>query len=142
MDSQKLKQISKEWHEAFGTEALKNNYDKYLHDDFEADFFGGQKVNKRKYIEEDQRFALAFKNNKISVVEQIAEENKVVSIMTWTAVQIADLPDLPSAGKSFEIKGIAIDYFKDGKVIKHFPLFDQVSMMQQLGGGRVEVLKC
>jgi steroid delta-isomerase-like uncharacterized protein len=141
MDAQKLKQISKEWHEAFGTEALKNNYDKYLHDDFVADFFGGQKVNKRKYIEEDQRFALAFKNNKISVVEQIAEENKVVSIMSWTAVQIADLPDLPSAGKSFEVKGIAIDYFKDGKVIKHFPLFDQLNMMQQLSGGRVEVSK-
>jgi steroid delta-isomerase-like uncharacterized protein len=135
MDPHKLKQISKDWHEAFGTDALKNNYDKYLHDDFVADFFGGQQVNKRKYIEEDQRFALAFKNNKISVVEQIAEENKVVSIMTWTAVQIADLPNIPSTGKSFEIKGIAIDYFKDGKVIKHFPLFDQLNMMQQLGGG-------
>ena len=53
--------------------------------------------------------------------------------MTWTAIQIADLPDIPATGRSFEIKGVAIDYFKDGKVIKHFPLFDQHDMMQQLG---------
>lgn len=131
MDSQK--QISKEWHEVFGTTDLKNNYDKYLHDNFVAHFFGGQQVNKAKYIEQDQQFAQAFKNIKITVVEQIAEDDKVVSVMTWTAVQVADLPDIQTTGRSFKIKGIAIDYFKDGKVIKHFPLFDQLNMMQQLG---------
>ena len=133
MDQKKQKQISKEWHEAFGTEALKHNYDKYLHDNFVADFFGGNQVNKAKYIEEDQRFAAAFTNNKITVVEQISEDNKVVSVMTWTAVQVGDLPGIPATGKSFEIKGFAIDYFKDDKVIKHFPLFDQFNMLQQLG---------
>ena len=69
MDSQKQKQISKEWHEAFGTAALKNNYDKYLHDNFVADFFGGRQVNKAQYIEQDQQFALAFEDIKITVVE-------------------------------------------------------------------------
>ncbi len=133
MDQQEQKQISKEWHEAFGTEALKHNYGKYLHDNFVADFFGGNQVNKAKYIEEDQRFASAFKDNRITVVEQIAEDDKVVSVMTWTAVQVGDLPGIPANGKSFEIKGFAIDYFKDGKVIRHFPLFDQFNMMQQLG---------
>ncbi len=53
--------------------------------------------------------------------------------MTWTATQIAEIPDMPATGKSFKIKGIAIDYFKEGKVIKHYPLFDQLKMMQQLG---------
>jgi predicted ester cyclase len=53
--------------------------------------------------------------------------------MTWSAVQVEDIPDIPATGRSFEIRGIAIDYFKDGKVIKHLPLFDQLNMMQQLG---------
>ncbi|MBT1700256.1 ester cyclase [Fulvivirgaceae bacterium PWU4] len=133
MDQQRQKQIAKEWHEAFGTDALKNNYNQYLHDNFVADFFGGQQVDKARYIEEDQRFASAFKNSHITVLEQIAEDNKVVSVMTWTAVQVNDIPGIPATGRSFEIRGIAIDYFKDGKVIKHFPLFDQLNMMQQLG---------
>lgn len=133
MDLEQLKQISKEWHEAFGTNGLKDNYDKYLHNDFRADFFGGQQVNKAEYINQDQQFAKALSPNKIIVTEQIAEGNKVVSVMTWAATQIADLPGMPAANKSFTVKGFAIDYFENGKVIKHFPLFDQFEMMKQLG---------
>jgi predicted ester cyclase len=132
MNLEQLKQISKEWHEAFGTSALKDNYDKYLHQDFKADFFGGQQVNKAEYIKQDQQFAKALSPNKITVTEQVAEDNKVVSLMTWTATQVADLPGMPAANKSFTVKGFAIDYFENGKVIKHFPLFDQFEMMKQL----------
>ncbi|HKO82422.1 MAG TPA: ester cyclase [Chitinophagaceae bacterium] len=133
MNSEIQKQIAKEWHEAFGTDELKNNYDKYLHDKFIADFFDGQQASKARYIEQDQQFALAFRNNKITVTDQIAEDDKVVSVMTWTAIQIGDIPGIPATGKLFKIRGIAIDHFKDGKVIKHYPLFDQLKMMQQLG---------
>ena len=132
MDPEQLKQISKEWHEAFGTNALKDNYDKYLHQDFKADFFGGQQVDKAEYIKQDQQFAKALSHNKIIVTEQVAEDNKVVSLMTWTATQVADLPGMPAANKSFTVKGFAIDYFENGKVIKHFPLFDRFEMMRQL----------
>lgn len=133
MTTEEQKRISKEWHEAFGTEELKNNYDKYLHDDFTADFFGGKRVDKQEYIKQDQQFGLAFKPNKITVTEQVAENDKVVSIMTWEAVQIADFPGVPATHKPFTVRGFAIDYYKDGKVIRHFPLFDQLDMMKQLG---------
>jgi predicted ester cyclase len=133
MNKEQFKQISKEWHEAFGTDTLKDNYDKYLHENFKADFFGGQQVNKGEYIRQDQEFAKALSHNKITVIEQVAEDNKVVSLMTWTATQIADLPGIPNTNKSFTVKGFAIDYFENGKVIKHFPLFDQFEMMKQLG---------
>lgn len=133
MNSEIQKQIAKEWHEAFGTDELKSNYDMYLHDKFTADFFDGQRINKTRYIEQDQQFASAFRNNKITVTDQVAEDDKVVSVMTWTAIQIGDIPGIPATGKLFEVKGIAIDHFKDGKIIKHYPLFDQLKMMQQSG---------
>lgn len=127
------KQIAREWHEAFGTEELKRNYHKYLHDKFTADFFNGQEINKLQYIKQDQQFAAAFRNNKIKVIDQVAEGDKVVSVMIWTAIQIEDIPGIPATGKLFEIRGIAIDHFKDEKVIKHYALFDQLKMMRQLG---------
>ena len=133
MENNPLKQLAKEWHESFGTDALRTEYDKYLHENFTADFFGGQHVNRSQYIEQDQAFGRAFSNNKVTVTEQIAEDNKVVSVMNWTAVHSEDLPDIPATGNSFTIRGIAIDYFQDGKIIKHLPLFDQFKMMQQLG---------
>jgi steroid delta-isomerase-like uncharacterized protein len=133
INSEIQKQIAKEWHEAFGTEELKTMYDQYLHENFTADFFNGQEVNKSQYIEQDQQFASAFRNNKITVIDQVAEDDKVVSVMIWTAIQVGDIPGIPATGKLFEIRGIAIDHFKDEKVIKHYPLFDQLKMMQQLG---------
>ncbi|MBS0028011.1 ester cyclase [Chitinophaga sp. 22321] len=133
MNKEQAKQISKEWHEAFGTAALKDNYDKYLHTDFKADFFGGQQLGKEEYAIQDQQFAKALHPNKITVIEQVAEDDKVISLMTWEATQVRDLPGIPNSGKSFKVKGFAIDYFKDEKVVKHFPLFDQFEMMGQLG---------
>lgn len=133
MSKVELKQISREWHEAFGTSTLKENYDKYLHEEFTADFFTGQLVGKPEYIKQDQQFATAFEPNKIKVVEQIAEGDKVVSVMLWSGIQVSDLPGMPAKGKPFEVKGIAIDYFKDGKVVRHVPLFDQIEMMRQTG---------
>jgi steroid delta-isomerase-like uncharacterized protein len=133
MDHETLKYVAKEWHEAFGTDKLKGMYDKYLHDQFTAEFFDGQQVNKAQYAEQDQQFASAFSNNTIRVTEQIAEGNKVVSVMTWSATHTGDIPGLKATGKSIEIRGFAIDYFRDGKVVRHVPLFDQLKMMQQLG---------
>ncbi len=63
MNQKKNKRIAKEWHEAFGTEGLKDRYDMYLDDDFTADFFGQQKLNKAQYIMQYQKFAGAFKDN-------------------------------------------------------------------------------
>ncbi|WP_118950107.1 ester cyclase [Taibaiella helva] len=133
MNKEQQKQTSKHWHEAFGTEALKDSYDNYLHDDFKAEFFNGKQVNKAEYIKQDQQFAQLLKPNRITVTEQVAEDDKVVSVMTWEATQVADMPGIPATSKAFKINGIAIDYFKDGKVIRHFPLFDQLEMMKQLG---------
>ena len=133
MNFEKNKQIAKEWHEAFGTDALKYEYDKYLADDFTAEFFTGQLINKEQYIQMDQDLAISFTNSKVTVEEQIAEGNAVVSVMTWRAVHAAHIKGIAPTYKDFDIKGIVIDHFKDGKVIKHFPLFDQLLMMKQLG---------
>ena len=60
MDHETLKYSAKEWHGAFGTDKLTGMYDRYLHDQFTADFFDRQQVNKVQYAEQDQQFASAF----------------------------------------------------------------------------------
>ncbi|MBA2407243.1 MAG: ester cyclase [Chitinophagales bacterium] len=131
MNQKKNKRIAKEWHEAFGTEGLKDRYDMYLDDDFTADFFGQQKLNKAQYIMQYQKFAGAFKDNKITVEQQIAEDNKVVSMIIWTGVHVADLQGMAATGNAINIRGIAIDYFKNGKVIKHYLLFDTAQLLKR-----------
>ena len=129
-EQKKNKQIAKQWHEAVGTDFLKNNYDVFLDDDFTADIFG-QIINKAQYIKEDLEFARAFRENKTVVEEQIAEDDKVVSMMTWSAIHVSDVLGITATGKPVSIKGIAVDYFKNGKVIKHYRLFDTAQILKR-----------
>jgi signal transduction histidine kinase len=75
--------------------------------------------------------AEAFKDSKTVVEEQIAEDDKVVTLLTWQAIHVAELQGMPPTGVTFKIKGITIDYFKDGMVIRHFPLFDTAQLFSR-----------
>lgn len=128
MGQEKNKQISKEWHEAFGSENLKDKYDRFLDDDFTADFFG-QQLNKVQYIYQYQMFSKAFTANNIIVLEQLAETDKVASVILWEGFHSGNTNGMPVEGKSISIKGITLDYFKNGKVIKHYPVFDTALLL-------------
>ena len=40
---------------------------------------------------------------------------------------------IPPTGKSFEVPGIVIFRFSDGKIVEDWPIVDQLAMMRQLG---------
>ncbi|MBK9731004.1 MAG: ester cyclase [Chitinophagaceae bacterium] len=127
---EKNKRIAKEWHEADKSGDSNFNYHLYLDDDFSADFFG-QKLNKTDYISQVKKDASEYSNNKIVVHEQIAEDDKVVSMMTWTAIHKTDTLGMPVKGKSIHIKGVSVDYFKNGKVVRHYPFFDTALLLRR-----------
>ena len=125
-----IKQIAKEWHEAFGTNRLKDYYDQYLHDDFTADFFG-REVNRAQYIQQYGKFAEEFKDNKVVVEYQICQQEKVVSVINWTALHLGNTMGMPVAGAAININGVSIDHFKNGKVIRHHPFFDTALLVKR-----------
>ncbi len=125
-----IKKIAKEWHEAFGTNRLKDVYDQYLHEDFTADFFG-RKVNRAQYIQQYAKFAEEFKDNKIIVEYQVCEREKVVSVISWTAFHLGNTMGMPVAGTAINIEGVSVDHFKDGKVIRHHPFFDTALLVKR-----------
>ena len=130
MDQEKNKQIAKMWHETLGTDQLISFYDSFLDNSFTADLFG-KKANKAQYISQEKGFAIAFKDSKTVIEEQIAEDDKVVSVLSFQAVHVADLWGIPATGLTFNIKGVTVDYFKEGMVIRHFPLFDTAQLFSR-----------
>jgi signal transduction histidine kinase len=130
MDCEENKRIAKEWHESFYSGHLPEKYEKYLHPDFTSDYFG-QKVNRAQYITMAEKSAEMFSDSKIVVLEQVAEGDKVVSMIAWTAVHFADTLGIPMAGTSINIRGVAVDHFKNGKIIVHYPLFDTAQLVKR-----------
>lgn len=63
----------------------------------------------------------------------IVEGDKVVSRVTYRGTHTGDMMGIPPTGKPVTVSAMIIDQFADRKIVESWRLFDQMSMMQQLG---------
>jgi len=63
----------------------------------------------------------------------LAEEDKVVAYLTMTGTNSGPFNNMPATNKSVKINGVDIVHIKDGKAIERWGVFDDFSLMTQLG---------
>lgn len=78
-------------------------------------------------------FFKAFPDLRVSVEEQLAEGDKVVSRITVRGTHRGEFMEIAPTGKQVTITGIDIFRFAGGKVVERWGNFDELGMMQQLG---------
>jgi steroid delta-isomerase-like uncharacterized protein len=74
----------------------------------------------------------AFPDLKITIQEQIAEGDKVMSRLSTTGTHKGDFQGIPATGKSFHMEGWTLDRIVDGKIVEHRTIDDVMTMMRQL----------
>ena len=79
-----------------------------------------------------QMFLSAFSDLKLEVLDQIAEDNKVVSRLKLSGKHTGDFMGMPSTDKSFQMTGIRIDRIENGKIVEHWADYDMAGLMRQL----------
>ena len=78
-------------------------------------------------------FRGAFPDLHYTVVEAIAEGDRVVQLTSARGTMKGDFAGMPASGKTATWDEIHISRFKDGKVVEHWGVVDQLGMLQQLG---------
>jgi steroid delta-isomerase-like uncharacterized protein len=78
-------------------------------------------------------YRAAFSDLQMTVEDQFAEGDKVVTRWTAVGTQDGDLPALPASGRSSTVTGITIDRIEGGKIVESWGNWDTLGMMQQLG---------
>jgi len=68
-----------------------------------------------------------------SILEQIAENDKVVSRFEWTGTHKGDFLGIPATGRPARVWGLVIDRLEDGRIKETRILMDILGMMGQLG---------
>jgi len=63
----------------------------------------------------------------------LAEEDKVVAYLTMTGTNSGPFNNMPATNKSVKINGVDIVHIKDGKATERWGVFDDFSLMTQLG---------
>jgi steroid delta-isomerase-like uncharacterized protein len=75
----------------------------------------------------------AFPDLRITVDEQIAEGDIVVTRWTATGRNEGELMGMPATGKQATTAGVNINRISGGKLVEGWGLFDQLGLLQQLG---------
>jgi steroid delta-isomerase-like uncharacterized protein len=75
----------------------------------------------------------AFPDLRITIEDQIAEGDKVVTRWTTHGTNTGSLFGMPATNKSAIITGITVDHMVDGKTVETWTNFDALGMLQQLG---------
>ena len=78
-------------------------------------------------------YRTAFPDLVLTVQDQIAEGDKVVTRVTVQGTHKGDLMGTPPTGKQATATAISIMRFADNKVVEEWELVDEMGMMRQLG---------
>ena len=79
------------------------------------------------------RYWSAFPDLRITIDDQIAEADKVVTRWTAHGTHTGRLMGVPPTGKSVIVTGIRVDRVFGGRIVESWAEFDQLGMLLQLG---------
>ena len=75
----------------------------------------------------------AFPDMKITIEREIAEGDYVVQLLSTSGTHTGPLGNIPATGKKTNVTGVITSKLQDGKVVETWSLWDQLTLMQQLG---------
>lgn len=107
-------------------------FQEFLAPDIVAHVSGGPR-KRDEFIQHMSVFNLAFPDMQVEVLEVVSDGEQVVARTTWRGTQNGAFMDLPPTGQKIEIEAYIYERLRNGKTVEHRSLFDQVTMMQQLG---------
>lgn len=83
--------------------------------------------------QELRMYRTAFPDLHITIEDQIAEGDRVVSRWTARATHRGPLWGVPATGRSVAVMGVFIDRLADGKIQEEWAHWDRLGLLQQLG---------
>ncbi len=93
--------------------------------------FNGSK-DLRPFIAFRQALRSAFPDHRLSIVDQIAEGDRVVTRVRFEATHLQAYAGVAATGRRLSYSGVAIDRIVDGKVVEMWHMANPLDLPQQL----------
>jgi predicted ester cyclase len=78
-------------------------------------------------------FHAAFPDMRVTLEEELAEDDKVITRGYFTGTHQGDFQGIPPTGKQIKVKYIDIWRVTNGKLVENWVQMDQLGLLQQLG---------
>ena len=105
--------------------------EKYVHPDIVDHFDNSRGIEAFKDV--IKTFRSAFPDLQLTVINEIAEGDKVVHHWTMTATHKGEFQGIPPTGKKLTWTGITIVRIADDKIVERRANVDVLSILQQIG---------
>ena len=69
----------------------------------------------------------------ITIEDQVAEGDKVVTRWTGRGTHQGELMGVPPSGNRVEVMGVTISRIEGGKIVEEWDIYDALGMMQSIG---------
>jgi steroid delta-isomerase-like uncharacterized protein len=99
------------------------------HDAGAPDPGGGPEGYKRR----NAAFLHAFPDRRVTIEDQVAEGDKVVTRSTMRAIHTGDLASIPATGRHVTVTATIISRIRDGQIVEEWEDWNALGMLEQLG---------
>ncbi len=98
------------------------------------DVAGGQIVRGKEAIKQLLRAAYAWAPDfRVAMKSLVIGDDTAATEWVSEGIQTGPVGDLPASGNSFQLRGVSILTFRDGKIAKVTDYYDMASFLRQLG---------
>ena len=101
----------------------------------------GEKRGRAGFRELVTMYRNAFPDVKLTIDEQIAEGDKVVTRWSATGTHRGELFGTAPTGKQVRVQGIIVSRIANGKIVEETEVYDALGMLRQLGAVPAAVAK-
>jgi predicted ester cyclase len=119
------------FYKGFNAQDIDDSFKKFVSSDLKVYAFG-KTLSEKEWKDIDKNVFLAFSDFKITVLDQIAEDDKVVTQAIITEIHTGEFQRMPASGNHVKVSVIAIDRISNGKIIEHWAETDFSNFLQQL----------
>ena len=123
------KLVARSLYEGYSTHDLQTVFDKYVSKDLINHAMGGA-LTRQSWLDYDMAVLVAVPDLKATVLDQVAEENKVVTHWVFEGTNTESLMGKPATGKPVRLEAVTIDIIEDGKIVEHNMVADIATFMQ------------
>jgi predicted ester cyclase len=125
------KQIAYAFYNSYNNRNLDASFDAYISTEL-VNHFGDGSYNRQSWLEIDKTLFPAFKDFSVTVLDQVAEGDKVATRYRSGSTQTGEFLGIPASGNTAYMTVTSVDRIENGKIVEHWADLDFNGFLQQL----------
>jgi len=130
-DTQAAKDTARAFYESYNQKDLDTSFDTYISADLANHVMGGA-FDRAGWLAADKTLFPAFENFTLTVLDQVAEGDKVATRYQLGGTQTGEFFGIPASGNTAFLTGTSVDRIVGGQIAEHWGDLDFTGFLQRL----------